>query len=392
MFVCVAGKNNIAIEVTEYLRSLNYDLEIGIVCNKNEKDYNSWQRSFRLYARNNNIKEYMLEDIYNKEDVLFLSMEFDRIIRPEKFKNARLFNIHFSLLPAYKGMYTSALPILNGEKEVGVTFHKIDSGIDTGEIISQKKFLLKDMTSKELYLSYIKYGTELVIKNMEDILQKKEKSFPQNKCGSTYYSKKTIDYSNLQLDLNKTAEEIHRQIRAFNFRDYQMPTVNGVAYISDYITDIKSIKKPGTIISENDISIMMSTIDYNIVLYKDRFDLLMEACEKGNYDLVKDICSVKEHVNEKNNKGWTPLIVATYNNHKDIVNYLIGIGADIYVKNNNGTNLLMYAKDVYLNFHDNALYKLYKEYGLNEYDTDYEDKDLFYYMKEDNITLDELVN
>ena len=59
---------------------------------------------------------------------------------PKNFLNARLYNIHFSYLPAYKGMFTSALPIKNGEVDSGVTLHKIESGIDTGDIIDQIKF------------------------------------------------------------------------------------------------------------------------------------------------------------------------------------------------------------------------------------------------------------
>lgn len=74
-----------------------------------------------------------------RDDLIFISLEFDKIVNPDLFKDARLYNIHFSLLPSYKGMYTSAIPILNGEEMVGVTFHEIDKGIDTGNIIAQKK-------------------------------------------------------------------------------------------------------------------------------------------------------------------------------------------------------------------------------------------------------------
>ena len=58
------------------------------------------------------------------------------IIKTKNFKSNKLFNLHFSLLPSYKGMHTSAFPILNGEKYSGVTIHKIDNGIDTGDIIA----------------------------------------------------------------------------------------------------------------------------------------------------------------------------------------------------------------------------------------------------------------
>ena len=63
-------------------------------------------------------------------------------------------------------MYTSALPFINGESLTGVTLHKIDLGIDTGDIIGQKRIEILDTdTARSLYLKYIQYGTKLVIEN-----------------------------------------------------------------------------------------------------------------------------------------------------------------------------------------------------------------------------------
>ena len=152
MFICIAGKNNIAVNVLEYLvKNNNKRYELGVVCNKTEKGINTWQKSLRYFAKKYNVKEYRIENIYQINQLLFISLEFDRIINTQYFKDARLYNIHFSLLPKYRGMYTSAFPILNGEEKSGVTLHKIDNGIDTGDIISQICFELSPMiTSREL--------------------------------------------------------------------------------------------------------------------------------------------------------------------------------------------------------------------------------------------------
>lgn len=48
-------------------------------------------------------------------------------------------NLHPSLLPLYRGMSPQHWPIINGDSETGVTVHFIDSGVDTGDIIVQKK-------------------------------------------------------------------------------------------------------------------------------------------------------------------------------------------------------------------------------------------------------------
>ncbi len=88
-------------------------------------------------------------------------------------------------------MYTSAWPILNGEEKSGVTLHCIDSGIDTGDIIDQISFQLEENeTAKSLYLKYIRFGTELVIKNLPSLIAGNFVKSKQSAKKSTYYSKK----------------------------------------------------------------------------------------------------------------------------------------------------------------------------------------------------------
>ena len=85
---------------------------------------------------------------------MFISLEYHRLIDPLKFVTSKLYNPHFSLLPAYKGMYTSALPLLNDEKDAGVTLHHIDSGIDTGDIIDQIIFPIEGFVPPTFTCSY----------------------------------------------------------------------------------------------------------------------------------------------------------------------------------------------------------------------------------------------
>ena len=51
----------------------------------------------------------------------------------------KIINIHPSLLPKYRGLDAIGQAIQNGEKEIGVTVHYVDAGMDTGKIIAQKK-------------------------------------------------------------------------------------------------------------------------------------------------------------------------------------------------------------------------------------------------------------
>lgn len=377
--ICIAGKNNIAVEITKYIIK-NFDCELLVIPNKNDDGIDKWQKSFLKFSKANNLKIVTLEDIYEIEELIFLSLEFDKIIKPEKFKTNKLYNIHFSLLPKYKGMYTSALPILNNEKETGVTLHRIDRGIDTGEIITQNRIPIDfDDTGRDLYLKYIENGIRLIKDNIENILNDKIKSQPQEALLSSYYSKKFVDYKKLEIDLNQTSVNIYNQIRAFNFREYQVPIIKGEKIIFSQITNQKSNHNPGYIYLEDEYSILMATIDYNIILYKDKTEELFEACRTGEIENVIKICRIKKYLFVRNEKGWDPLIVATFNNKIEIVKLLISLGADIYTENYKGTNLLMYAKDCYLNTGNIELLKLYLDLGLDIYKKDDNNKNVLDY-------------
>ncbi|HBE04833.1 MAG TPA: methionyl-tRNA formyltransferase, partial [Spirochaetia bacterium] len=73
---------------------------------------------------------------------LGLIAAFGKIL-PENFfsiPSCGMYNIHFSLLPAYRGASPVQSALLDGISETGVTLQKITAGLDEGEIILQKKF------------------------------------------------------------------------------------------------------------------------------------------------------------------------------------------------------------------------------------------------------------
>lgn len=136
----------------------------------------------KWFAEKRDVEIIELEDAYNIKDMIFLSLEFDQIIIPERFQTTELYNIHFSLLPKYRGCYTSILPILHDEKYTGVTLHKIRSGIDTGEIIAQEVVEIgANDTSLDLYKILIESGTKVVRENLLKLINNTFTTIPQEK-------------------------------------------------------------------------------------------------------------------------------------------------------------------------------------------------------------------
>lgn len=342
--VCIAGKNRIATGVLDYLIELGIEKERILVCvNDTDEGYNSWQPSLLSYCRLNGIKVVDLPDLYDIEDLFFFSLEFDKIIKNKKFKTKNIFNIHFSNLPKYKGMYTSIFPILNGDYKAGVTLHLIDEGIDTGDIIDQLFFEISDLTSFELYSKFVDYGLILFKSNFSNIIQREYNSKTQLAEGSTYNSKKSIDFGNLQLDINKTASEIEQQIRAFSFRPYQLLTFNNQKITHSKVLNFRTYGAPGNILKHNTNSVIIKTIDFAIELFFDRIDEILKACEFNETTKLASFIQQGYYMNDYGKNGWTPLIVSAYFNSYDAFNLLVNNSGDIHAVNFNGTSVLMYA-------------------------------------------------
>jgi methionyl-tRNA formyltransferase len=381
MKLCIAGKNNIAIDILEY--ALNYFKKenIYIISNKSDNGVNKFQRSLKKYSLENGFKLVSLNELYDFEDLIFLSLEFDTIIIPSLFKSKLLFNIHFSSLPKYKGMYTSYWPIINGETHSGVTLHLIDQGIDTGDIIQKFDFSLdKYETSKSLYLKYIFYGTKLVKSNIQNLIYNRFVPLKQNTENSSYYSIKSVDYSNLTINLNNTANQISIFIRALRFRDFQLTKINNYQISHSKILNSKSNQKAGTLLNEDEFSFIYATVDYDIQLFKDKLDLILDCSKTGKLNILMNLYSLGYSFEDQNQKGWTPLIVACFNGQIDVVNFLLSIEVNPNMPNFNGTTPLMFAKDDFFISKNPAIILTLLNNGANLFIRDYRNRNLFDYL------------
>lgn len=280
--IIVAGKNNIACNVLKYLITKEKEkntfsfhgkgtynkTKILALPNENDDGIDNWQYSFKKTALDNDIEIINLKDAYTIENSIFLSCEFDKIIKPNLFATDKLYNIHFSKLPQYKGMYTSCLPILFNEKQTGVTLHKIDKGIDTGDIIDQITFpILSEYVALDLYKKYTEFGFKIFINNINNLISGNYTCNKQPTENSSYYSLNSVDF-NSKIDYRKTAQQIKNQLHARSFIHFQLPKFKDVSIIRAVIINCKSTGKIGEIIEENDEYIIINSIDYNVKLYK----------------------------------------------------------------------------------------------------------------------------
>jgi methionyl-tRNA formyltransferase len=122
-------------------------------------------------------------------------------------------NIHASLLPRWRGAAPIQRAILAGDNETGVTIMQMNEGLDTGNVLLEKKCaILPTDTAESLHEKLAVIGAQSILQalnNLSDLTP-----MPQESDGITYAQK--LNKQEAWIDWRQSAVEINRMIRAFN--------------------------------------------------------------------------------------------------------------------------------------------------------------------------------
>ena len=121
-------------------------------------------------------------------------------------------NIHASLLPRWRGAAPIQRAILAGDAESGVCIMQMEAGLDTGPVLLSAALpIAADETAGSLHDRLAELGAGLIVTALEKLPLAPT---PQADCGVTYAAK--IEKSEAMLDWNQSAQQLARQVRAFN--------------------------------------------------------------------------------------------------------------------------------------------------------------------------------
>ena len=124
-------------------------------------------------------------------------------------------NIHASLLPAYRGSAPYQWAVLNGEKETGVTAMYLCREMDAGDIIDVEKTAIgENETAGELLDRLAVLGADLLSKTLGRFATGKVEAVPQDEALVSYAP--MLDKSMSPIDWNKSAQQIHNQVRGLH--------------------------------------------------------------------------------------------------------------------------------------------------------------------------------
>jgi methionyl-tRNA formyltransferase len=137
---------------------------------------------------------------------------YGRLIRPPLLGGLNLVNLHFSLLPRWRGAAPVERAILAGDAETGVCLMQIDEGLDTGAVYASVRTPIgPEESAAELRARLGEAGTQLLLEHLSDLPA--SLGLPQIQRGEPTYAAK-LEPHELVLDWRRSAAELHRVVRA----------------------------------------------------------------------------------------------------------------------------------------------------------------------------------
>ena len=222
MRLCVAATPKVAIPTLDYLLSSNHEL-ISVITQPDRpsgRGQKSRESEVSQWAAQNNVtchkpqgEQETLAALIDAD--LLLTIGYGVILPTSviSLPTHGSINLHFSLLPRWRGAAPVQRAIEAGDSVSGVTVFALDEGMDTGPIYLEKRFALDaDITSDELLNELADLGAEAVAQTLT-LIEQGVRPHAQSSEGATRAMK--ISKGDAQIDWNQSAEVISHKIRAF---------------------------------------------------------------------------------------------------------------------------------------------------------------------------------
>jgi len=224
------GSNFEALETLKFLNAQK-DFKVKGVVTQPDKPIGRYKEVketlVKEYALNHNIEvfytnneEYKYREILDYlQPELIVCKSFGEII-PNfalKYPKYGAINIHFSLLPKYRGAVPIQKAILDGEKKTGISITKMGPNLDEGDILAQQEIdILPNDTNESLRKKLVKKAPSLLIQTLRKWINNEITPIKQNSSQATYCWKSDISKEKAQIFWKEyTADYIDRLVRAF---------------------------------------------------------------------------------------------------------------------------------------------------------------------------------
>lgn len=188
------------------------------------------------------------DEVVGLDADLGVVVAYGRLIRPHQLAALDMVNLHFSLLPRWRGAAPVERALLGGDERTGVCLMAVEEGLDTGCVYRRAEVPIGTATTAaELRSTLVRVGTDLLVGALADGLGDCE---PQSAEGITHAAK--LSPADLELDWTRPAAELSRVVRvggAWSTLDGARLKVHAAEVIDD--DDLEAAERasaPGTVV------------------------------------------------------------------------------------------------------------------------------------------------
>jgi methionyl-tRNA formyltransferase len=151
---------------------------------------------------------HSVDDVLGAGADLGVVVAFGQLIKPHVLEQLPMVNLHFSLLPRWRGAAPVERALLAGDTETGVCLMQLEAGLDTGPVYACRTVPIgSSSTAADLRRQLVEVGTELLVDELRAGL-----GTPEPQVGEATYAAK-LRSEELQIDWARPADEIDRLVR-----------------------------------------------------------------------------------------------------------------------------------------------------------------------------------
>jgi len=217
------GYSEVGYDCLEFLLRRG-DNVVALFTHEDNPNETIWFKTPALAAREHGIPVHTPASINTPEWIariaelkpdLILSVYYRHMISPEILALAPLgaFNIHGSLLPAYRGRAPINWAVLHGEPRIGMTLHRMVKRADAGEIIDQEGVDLSPRdTAEQAFRKVMPCARAVLARQIDPLLAGTAQGTPQDESAASYFGGRTPEDG--RIDWSRPSLEIFNLIRA----------------------------------------------------------------------------------------------------------------------------------------------------------------------------------
>ena len=252
MKILLASSSHLGIDLLEHLQNSDHQI-LGAISSPDQargRGQSVGSNEFSAHCQRIDIDCYkpgsdqqLSEVLQQTQAELVITLAYGRLIKANELQMPKFgwLNVHFSLLPRWRGASPVQRAIAAGDRETGITVFKLEEGLDTGPIYSTINYALDNKSRSDQVLNHLAILSIKPVNEALKMIEDGQRPTAQSGDGVTLAPK--ILKSEGRIDWSQDSKEIEARIRAFHPWPGAYTLINGkrISVIEGQVRENKGV-------------------------------------------------------------------------------------------------------------------------------------------------------